>query len=92
MAIDLAIVSGFTGRDQIAAAVERLNHRRAAGGLGAVDLRHRIVDETDLSQLFEGLATLGRIVPPAVGTTTCCGSRQPSCSAISKPYVLAPSV
>ncbi len=36
--------------------------------------------------------TLGRIVPPATGTTVCFGSRQPSCSAISKPWVLAPSV
>ena len=36
--------------------------------------------------------TLGRIVPPAIGTTMCFGSRQPSCSAISKPCVLAPSV
>jgi hypothetical protein len=36
--------------------------------------------------------TLGRIVPPATGITVCFGSRQPSCSAISKPWVLAPSV
>ena len=37
------------------------------------------------------LSTLTSCAPDAIGTTTCSGSRQPSCSAISKPSVLDPS-
>ena len=36
------------------------------------------------------LSTLTSWAPDAIGTTTCSGSRQPSCSAISKPSVLDP--
>ncbi len=50
-----------------------------------------LIRPTSFSSL-KALATLGRIVPPAVGTTILCGRRHPSCSAISKPKVLAPSV
>ena len=37
------------------------------------------------------LSILTSCAPDATGTTICCGSRHPSCSAISKPMVLEPS-
>jgi hypothetical protein len=43
------------------------------------------------ARLAEGARDAGSSVPPAPGETTCCGSRHPSCSTISKPNVLAPS-
>src|SRR3954451_21206936 len=39
----------------------------------------------------QALSTFVSSAPDATGTTTCSGSRQPSCSAISEPTVFEPS-
>ncbi len=51
MAIDFAIVSGFTGSGYSSPCEDRVDDRRAAGRLRRVHLRQVAVDEPDLPQL-----------------------------------------
>ena len=91
MASDLAIVAGFCG------VISGLPF------LAAVVMGEQPVAWAPKNRVFAGstqpsfcnspnaFATLVMSEPPAIGMTTFWGSRQPSCSATSKPSVFDPS-
>jgi hypothetical protein len=83
IASDLAMVDGLTGRTASPAVLEGRRDRGAARGLRAVDLPRRLVDQAELVSSPNALSTFVSSEPDAIGTTTCGGMRQPSCSATS---------
>jgi hypothetical protein len=91
MASDLAMVSGRTGRTTscpAANAADTGEHPVA----WAPNTRHGLCGTRPSAvSSVKPLSTFTSWAPDAIGTTTCSGSRQPSCSAISKPSVLDPS-
>src|SRR6516165_2838524 len=91
MASDLAIVSGRTGRTTSYPAANAAD-TGAQPAAWAPNTRHG-ASGTRPSEVSspKPLSTLTSCAPEAIGTTTCSGTRQPSCSAISKARVFDPS-
>ena len=85
MASDRAMVLGFCGSKRLRPRLTAVEIGRAAGGLGAEEFYGLVFDPAEGHQFAEGLSNLPISEPPAIGTTTLSGRRQPSCSAISKP-------
>ena len=91
MASDLAMVSGLTGRiasEPSLKAAETGEQPVACApktAYGLSSTRPRAISS------WNALSTLVSWEPDATGMTIWSGSRQPSCSAISKPSVLEPS-
>jgi len=91
MASDLAMVSGRTGRTTSCPAANAADTGEQPVAW-APNTRHGVCGTRPSEVSSEKpLSTLTSWAPDAIGTTTCSGSRQPSCSAISKPSVLDPS-
>src|SRR5579875_879988 len=91
MASDLAIVAGRTGRTTSCPAANAAD--TGAHPLAwAPNTRHGVWGTRPRpTSSPNALSTFTSCAPEAIGTTTCSGSRQPSCSAISKPSVFDPS-
>src|SRR6266568_4380834 len=83
MASDLAMVAGRTGRTTSCPAAKAAD--TGAQPLAcAPNTRHGVCGtRPSEASSVKPLSTLTSCAPDAIGTTTCSGSRQPSCSAIS---------
>src|SRR6516162_8363096 len=91
MASDLAIVAGRTGRTTSCPAANAAD-TGAQPVAWAPNTRHGACGTRPSETSSPNpLSTLTSWAPEAIGTTTWAGSRQPSCSAISKARVLDPS-
>src|SRR5207249_10515548 len=91
MAIELAIVLGFTGLIRSVPFLSALIIGAHPEACAEYILQPVSFTSPIFTSSLKALANFGRIVPPADATTMCLKSFQPSCSDTANPWVLAPS-
>src|SRR5207249_5163621 len=91
MAIELAIVLGFTGLIRSVPFLSALIIGAHPEACAEYILQPLSFTSPIFTSSLNALANFGRIVPPADATTMCLGSFQPSCSATSNQWDFAPS-
>ncbi len=85
MAIDFAMVLGFTGSGNSAPAWNALTTGAEPAACTACMRGRSPLTQPSVLSSSNARPMRGSSVPPATGQTTWRGKRQPSCSAISKP-------
>src|SRR5206468_8457297 len=91
MAIELAIVSGFTGLIRSVPFLSALMIGAHPEACAEYILQRPSFTSPIFTSSLKALANFGRIVPPAEATTMCLGIFEPRGWATRNPWVFAPS-